>query len=49
MGITYSILFAFSLKFSVVVLEYEIEIKRNTVFDGDEKDSMMHLKGKDYN
>lgn len=28
-------LIAFSLDFSVVVLEYEIEIKRNTISDGD--------------
>lgn len=49
MGTTYSILIAFSLDFSVVVLEYEIEINRNTVFDGDYKESMMLLKGKDHN
>lgn len=32
---TFFNLIAFSLDFSVVVLEYEIEIKRNTISDGD--------------
>lgn len=35
MGTTFFNLIAFSLDFSVVVLEYEIEIKRNTISDGD--------------
>lgn len=35
MGKTNSIIIDFLFDFFVVVLEYEIEIKRRTVFDGD--------------